>query len=208
MRTKPNISFDNIQVAFAAKSDAALKKMFMIFKIMNNRIAVKLGTGLAKFALKIRLPIDGIIKKTVFEQLCGGESISDSVSSIRKLQEYGIGSVLDYSVEGEVDEKSFDHTRDEILRTIKFAASSDSLPFAVFKVTGLGDQRIMTKIQQGDVLSVAENDLFDKVKERFDQICRAAYEAGGRVMVDGEESWYQDVIDQLVDEAMEKYNKT
>ena len=208
MRTKPNISFDNIQVAFAAKSDAALKKMFMIFKIMNNRIAVKLGTGLAKFALKIRLPIDGFIKKTVFEQLCGGESISDSVSSIRKLQEFGIGSVLDYSVEGEDDEESFDRTRDEILKVIKLAGSTEGLPFAVFKVTGIGDHRLMSKIQQGVVLSDAEKSLFDKMKQRFDQICKAAYEAGTRVMVDGEESWYQDVIDRLVDEAMGKYNKT
>ena len=207
MQIKPTISFDNIEVAFAAKSDAALKKRFMIFKIMNNNIAVKWGMGLVKFALKIRLPIDGIIKKTVFEQLCGGESISDSVSSIRKLHEYHIGSVLDYSVEGEDDEESFDHTRDEILKTIKFAASSDSLPFAVFKVTGIGDHRVMSKIQQGGSLSALEKNLFDKVKQRFDQICRAAHEAEVRVMVDGEESWYQDVIDGLVDEAMAKYNK-
>lgn len=207
MQIKPNISFDNVQVAFAAKSDAALKKRFMIFKIMNNNIAVKLGTGLVKFALRIRLPIVGIIKKTVFEQLCGGESISDSVSSIRKLQEFGIGAVLDYSVEGEDDEEGFDHTRDEILKVIKLATSSDSLPFAVFKVTGIGDHRLMSKIQQGDFLSDVERGLFDKVKQRFDQICRAAYEAGIRVMVDGEESWYQDVIDGLVDEAMGKYNK-
>ncbi|MEX2591467.1 MAG: proline dehydrogenase family protein [Anditalea sp.] len=207
MYTKPDLSFENIQVAFASKSDAALRKMFLIFAMMNSDMAVKWGIRIAKGALKFRLPIKGLMRKTIFGHFCGGESIAECASSISELNRYHIGAILDYSVEGEDDEESFDHTRDEILRTIDFAASADNMPFTVFKVTGVGDYKIMTKIQAERSLSEKEKASFEIIRQRVDQLCKAAYEAKVKILVDGEESWFQDVIDTLVHQAMEKYNK-
>lgn len=207
MDTKPPLSFDNLQVAFASKSDAALKKMHLIFTTMNNQWAVKVGVKMANWALNLRLPVKGVIKKTVFGHFCGGESIAECGSSIKDLQQYGIGSILDYSVEGEDNEHDFDQTRDEILRTIQYASSSESIPFAVFKVSGIGDHKVMSKMQKSKVLSEKEKVAFEKTRARVDQLCQAAYHHQVRILIDGEESWFQDIIDQLADEAMEKYNK-
>src|SRR5690554_5345852 len=207
MYTKPDLSFENIQVAFAAKSDQALKKMFLIFTFLNNSRFSRWGIKLATWSLKLHLPIKGVLKKTIFEHFCGGESIEDSQSTIKALNRYGIGAILDYSVEGEDEEEGFDRTRDEILRTIKSAASSDGIPFSVFKVTGLGDYRIMIKIQEKQALSPEEKSSFERTRQRVSRLFEAAYQAKVRILVDGEESWFQDVIDELAEEGMEKYNK-
>ncbi|WP_200974225.1 proline dehydrogenase family protein [Echinicola sp. 20G] len=207
MNTKPNISFENTEIAFASRTDVELKKMYLIFAVMDSNLAVKLGTGLADVAFKLKLPIKGIMKKTMFGHFCGGESIEDCSKSIGELKQYGIGTILDYSVEGKGTEKSYDFTRDEILRTIERSAGATEIPFTVFKVTGLGSYKIMTKVQAGQKLNAKEQEAFERLKDRVDALCKSAYEHDVRIMIDGEESWFQDVIDDLAYEAMEKYNK-
>ncbi len=207
MNTKPNISFENTEVAFSSRRDAELKKMYLIFTAMNQRWAVNLGVALARLAFKLKLPVKGLMKKTVFGHFCGGESIKDSARSIKELADYGIGTILDYSVEGEGTEKSYDFTRDEIRRTILRSAGAKEIPFTVFKATGLGDYKVMTKVQAGKELSSKEREAFVRLKSRFNSLCKAAYENNVRILVDGEESWFQDVIDDMTYDAMSKYNQ-
>ena len=207
MFTKPQFSFENIQVAFASKSDKTLKKMYLIFSILNNNWLSKFGVSLATWALRLHLPVKWLIKETIYEQFCGGESIADSSLTIKGLNRYGIGAILDYSVEGEDDEESFDSTRDEILRTIAHAGTAEGIPFSVFKVTGLGDARIMTKIQRKEPLSSKEQASFERTKQRVHELFQTAYQAKVKILVDGEETWFQDVIDQLAEEGMAKYNR-
>ncbi|AWW29912.1 proline dehydrogenase [Echinicola strongylocentroti] len=207
MNTKPNISFENTEIAFASRTDVELRKMYLFFAVMDKNWAVKIGTGLSDIAFKLKLPVKGIMKKTIFGHFCGGESIADCAKSIKELQEFGIGTILDYSVEGKGTEKSYDFTRDEILRTIKRSSGAKEIPFSVFKVTGLGSYKIMTKVQAGEKLSQEEEAAFERLKDRVDTLCKAGYEYDVRIMIDGEESWFQDVIDDMAYEAMEKYNK-
>ncbi|HSJ69974.1 MAG TPA: proline dehydrogenase family protein [Anditalea sp.] len=207
MKTQPQISFDNIEVAFNSKSDSDLRKMYVIFATLNSNAAVKLGIKMTNLAFKYRIPVKGLLKKTMFGHFCGGESIKDSQRTIDGLAEYRIGSILDYSVEGEGDEASFDHTKNEILKTIEKAAGSPDLPFSVFKVSGLGDYKIMTKVQDGKELTKPEAAALKNLEARFDELCKAAYEAKVRILVDAEESWFQNVIDRMAYQAMEKYNK-
>jgi proline dehydrogenase len=207
MKTKPNISFDNLEVAFASKTDAQLKKMYFIFAAMNNNTLVKYGVKLANLAFQLRLPINGIMKSTMFGHFCGGENIEDCHSSVKTLSKFNIKSILDYSVEGEGDEKSFDATRDEILLTIKKAANSKDMPFAVFKITGIGDFEILTKLQSGVALTEKEQKAYEKLCERFDALCKSAHDHQVKILVDAEESWFQDQIDSLTYLAMEKYNQ-
>ncbi len=200
------ISFDNLEVAFASKSNNALKKMYFLFATLNNNLLVKVGSALTKFALKIHLPIKGIIRNTVYEQFCGGETISGSEPTIQELAKFNIGTILDYSVEGATTEKGFDSTAEEIIRTIEKAAQSNHIPFSVFKVTGIASTPLLEKVQSKGKLSDAEVRDFQKIRERVDTICVKAHAHGVRIFVDGEESWIQDVIDDLVYEMMEKYN--
>ena len=207
MPAKPNISFENLKVAFASKSNAELRKMYLVFAMLNNKLVSDIGIALTNIGFKLHLPIKGIMKQTMFGHFCGGETISESSDAASKLAEYGVESTLDYSVEGEGDEASFDMTCAEILKTIEKAENQDSMPFAVFKVTGLGDYQIMTKMQAGEKLSKEERLAFERMKNRVDQLCSAAFQKGIKILVDAEESWFQDVIDDLAYEAMEKYNR-
>lgn len=207
MPVKPNISFENLEVAFASKSDAELRKMYLIFATLNNNLISDLGIGLANLAFKLKLPVKGIMKKTMFGHFCGGETISESIHACKHLADYGVHSILDLSVEGKGDEESFDQTCEEIYQTMVESAKTDYMPFGVFKVTGLGDYHIMEKIQAGEKLTSEEEAAFAKLKGRVDKLCKAAHDLGLKILVDAEESWFQNVIDDLAYEAMEKYNR-
>src|SRR5690606_15696416 len=135
-------------------------------------------------------------KKTVFSHFCGGESIKDCSPVVADLGRFGIASILDYSVEGEEGEESFDQCRDEILRTIQYAASSTMMPFSVCKLSGIGDKNVLSRIQKNSAVSEKDKAAFEKTKQRLDQLCRAAFEQNVKILVDGEESWFQDVVDQ------------
>ncbi|GGG59188.1 proline dehydrogenase family protein [Hymenobacter glacieicola] len=204
----PPISFDDTAVAFASKSDGELRKMYALFAAMNNNSLVKTGGGLMKAALKWHLPgTKFLIKKSIFEQFCGGESIQECLPVIQELGRYHIGTILDYSVEGEGNDKSFDATTTELLATIDLAHRSQNIPFSVFKVTGVGDAAILEKVQRGTALSPAEQASFERTKKRINAICARAHQYGVRVFVDAEESWFQETIDQLAYEMMQRYNR-
>ena len=207
MPVKPNISFENLEVAFASKSDAELRKMYLIFATLNNNLISDLGIGLANLAFKLKLPVKGIMKKTMFGHFCGGETIAESIQACKHLATYGVHSILDLSVEGKGDEESFDQTCEEIYQTMVESAKTDYMPFGVFKTTGLGDFHIMEKIQAGEKLTSEEEQAFAKMKGRVDKLCKAAHDLGLKILVDAEESWFQNVIDDLAYEAMEKYNR-
>lgn len=203
----PPISFDDTRVAFASKTNARLKKMYALFAAMNNGSLVKTGSGLMKTALKWGLPgTKFLIKHSIFEQFCGGETIAECRPVVAELGEYNIGTILDYSVEGEGNDASYDRTRDELLATIDEAQHTAHIPFSVFKVTGVADVAILEKIQAGQTLTVAEQAAHSRAVARVDALCARAHQHGIRLFVDAEESWFQQTIDDLAYEMMAKYN--
>ncbi len=207
MQLASNISFDDTSIAFEAKSTKALKKANFLFSVVNNPAMSSLSTNAVRLAMTLRLPITGIVKHTIFEHFCGGETISESRLTIQTLGKYNIGTILDYSVEGEDDEKTFDQTRDEIIKTIDVAKDSPNIPFSVFKVTGLASSELLEKIQSGDKLNENEQKAFEKVKQRVNTICEAAFKSDVPILIDAEETWIQEPIDSLAYEMMKLYNK-
>jgi hypothetical protein len=207
MPVKPTISFENLEVAFASKSNAELRKMYLIFATLNKNWISNLGIKLANLSFQLHLPIKGILKKTMFGHFCGGETIAESVLASRQLANYGVHSILDLSVEGKGDEPSFEATTEEIYQTLVESAKTDYMPFGVFKVTGLGDYHILEKIQAKQALTTAEQEAFARLEGRVDRLCKAAHDLGLKILVDAEESWFQDVIDELAYVAMAKYNQ-
>ncbi|HYC84051.1 MAG TPA: proline dehydrogenase family protein [Chryseosolibacter sp.] len=206
MDTDPRISFEDTSIAFSYKSDSELRKANFIFSLVNHPWISSAATSLTKTALKIGLPIEGIIKKTVFEHFCGGETINETRKSIERLWSFGVGTILDYSVEGEKSETGFDKTTEELLKTIDNAGKSKAIPFSVFKVTGIGSFELLEKIQRGDTLSAHEERAFERLRQRVDRICFSAHAAGVPVLIDAEETWIQDPIDALAYEMMKRYN--
>ena len=203
----PLISFEDTRVAFASKSDAQLRKVYALFAAMNSGSLVKTGSGLMKAALKWNLPgTKFLIKHSIFEQFCGGETIAGCRAVTAELGKYNIGTILDYSVEGEGSDRSYDRTRDEILATIDEAHRSRHIPFSVFKVTGVANAAILEKIQAGQLLTAAEETAHSRAVGRIEALCARAHQHGVRLFVDAEESWFQHTIDLLAYDMMAKFN--
>ena len=204
----PPVFFDDTRVAFASKSDAQLRKVYTLCAAMNNGSLVKTGSGLMQVALKWNLPgTKFLIKHSIFEQFCGGETIAECRPVTAELGKYNIGTILDYSVEGEGSDRSYDHTRDEILATIDEAHRSKLIPFSVFKVTGVANVAILEKIQAGQFLTATEEAAHNRAIARVEALCARAHQHGVRLFVDAEESWFQHTIDLLAYDMMAKYNR-
>lgn len=207
MFVKSLLSFDDTSVAFSHKSDKELRKMYLLFTAINNRFLTKAGTKMVKIALKLKLPVQRIIKKTIYAQFCGGETLGSCEGTIQKLGAYNVKTILDYAAEGLKNEKAYDQARNEKLAVIQKAVISKTLPFCVFKITSLGNIDLLEKIQAKKALSANEEAAFKKIQERVESICDAAYEADVRILMDAEESWIQEVIDEIAETMMKKYNQ-
>ena len=202
------ISFDNTQIAFESKTDKDLNRAYRLFKLIGNRSLVKVGKPATNIALKLGLPIKGIIRKTIFAQFCGGETINECETTIDRLGKFGIGTILDYSVEGKTSDEDFEHTTNEIIATILKGEKNEYIPFAVFKVTGISRFDLLEKANIGvEQLNNTEKDEYKQIIERIDRICKTGHEKNVPVFIDAEETWIQDTIDRIEYEMMLKYNK-
>lgn len=208
-----DLSFEDTQVAFSYRSDTDLWKSYLLFASINRNWLVSSGTKLIRFALKSGIPIDPLLKSTLFKQFCGGENIEDCEKTIQTLAQYRVGTILDYSVEGEKTEQAFSETEKETIASIYKAASNPSaIPFTVFKTTGLAPFELLEKMSafiNNPNLSLSEDEeaMFQRLTARVDNICYTAHQQGVRVFIDAEETWIQDAIDALAYQMMEKYNR-
>lgn len=204
---KKTLNFDNTEVAFRNQSNSELNAGYWLFKVISSNFLTKVGPPITNFFLNIGLPIKSIIKATIFKHFCGGETIAECEHTIEQLAAGNVGTILDYSVEGEEEESVFDFTCEEIIRTINRAAGDQRLPISVFKVTGIGRFGLLEKLDAKQALTEAEEAEFAKVKARCEKICRVAYDKNVPIMVDAEETWIQDTIDELAIDMMRLFNR-
>ena len=198
---------DNTKNGFTLKSNFELKKAYFLFRIISNKSLTNIGKKALQIALKLRLPILFLVKRTVFEQFCSGESLDDSFETVQRLYDKNVKSYLSYSVEGLENEKSYDLSLKEVLNSIEFVAKNNIIDFTVFKPTAIANSKILQKVSEKKILDEKENELYGKALERFDTICNLAHKKGVKMLVDAEESWIQDPIDEIVLKMMMKYNK-
>lgn len=199
--------FDNTADAFALKSDTELDRAYFLFKMIASEPLVRIGTAVTNFALKVHLPVEGLIRATVFDHFCGGTTEEDCLPVVDKMFTKGVSSVLDYSVEAKEEESEFDKALEKTLKTIVFAKERDAIPFAVFKPTGFGRFELYEKLGAGKHFSVEEAAEWKRVVERFELVCKTAHDNDVALLIDAEESWMQDAADELVADMMRKYNK-
>ena len=201
------LSFENTEIAFSGKSNKDLNRAYLLFKLVSNNFFVRTGKVMTNMAIKMHLPVKGLIKATIFKHFCGGETISECEKTIQQLAKYNIGTILDYSVEGAESEEDFDKTTEEIIATIRKAKGNKNIPFSVFKITGIASNKLLEKANNGMVLSLQEKKDFERVTQRVNTICKAAFECAVPVLVDAEESWMQKTIDSIATDMMALYNK-
>lgn len=198
--------FDNTQVAFSLKSDTELDRAYFLFKMIDSEPLVRIGTAVTNFALKAHLPVEGLIRASVFDHFCGGVSEDDCLPVMDKMFTKGVCSVLDYSVEGKEDEIEFDAAMKKTLKIIEFAKEKKAIPFAVFKPTGFGRLDLYAKVGEKQPLNFDEHAEWDRVVARYEAVCKLAQERNVPLLIDAEESWMQDAADELVAQMMQKYN--
>lgn len=208
LEASPKIDFNDTEIAFSGKTNKELKWEHWLFKVMNNPVMTNTLTSLANLTLKMHLPFKWAIKKTVYEQFCGGETLEETIPVLNKLEQFHIGAIIDYGVEGKESEAEFERTKNELIRIIQFASGKKNIPFISSKVTGVTSFALLEKLNAKAQLSTEE--VAEKVKlySRMDQIAKAASENHIGLFIDAEESWIQDAVDDLTFELMRKYNKT
>jgi len=204
---KHDLDFQDTAIAFADKTDSELKRKYFFFKLMNSQFLNEIGTRSAQFALSLGLPVGGLIKHSVFEIFCGGETIAECEPTIAKLGRSNIGTILDYSIEGKSNEVVFDRTKREIHKTIERAKSDSNIPFSVFKVTGLARRELLEKVSANIPLQGGEKDEWIRAKNRIEELCELAYSIKQPIFIDAEETWIQDAIDTVVMDLMSRLNR-
>lgn len=221
--TLSSVSFDNTANAFEYKSNKELKKAAFLFSSMGYSTLVKMGTSLTPWLIRSGLPVKGLIRKTIFAQFVGGETLEETAAVARKLGEYHVQVILDYAVEGgEEGEKGFDHACEEFVRVIEYASGQPNIPFIGVKPTGFarmgllekldsamrGDGSLMKRYARGlEKLSAAEQEEWEAVMRRMRQVCRTAADHGKGVLVDAEDSWIQHPVDVLTINMMDEFNR-
>ncbi len=199
--------FEDTQTAFSLKSDSELERAYFLFKMIANEPLVRIGTAMTNFAIKAHLPVDGLIRATVFDHFCGGVNELDCMPVVDKMWSKHVCSILDYSVEGKEVEDPLDTTLKKVLELLDFVKEKDAIPFAVFKPTGFGRFSLFKKVGAGKPLSEEETKEWGRVVGRFEKTCKRAFELDVSLLIDAEESWMQDAADSLVEDMMRKYNK-
>ena len=211
MSQSPLPRFNDTAQAFQHLSDAELRRAVALFALIGKPWLVHVGSALAHLALKLRIPLGWAVRPTVYAHFCGGESIAGSEATVSKLAEHNVQTILDFSAEGQTEEERLDATCAEVLAAIQAADGDNRHAFAVFKVSGLSSNALLEKVGQsfrGDTkLTSEEQAAWERVQSRARSLCEATHRAGGRIMIDAEESWIQDAIDAIAEDMMSDYNR-
>lgn len=209
-----NLSFDNTKIAFAYKSTKELKMAKFLFSTMRYPLFVPIATRLTPFFLKIKLPINGLVRSTIFKQFVGGETLQETAGVVDNLKEFKVQVILDYGVEGKEGEANFDQATQQFIDVIEYAATQPNIPFISIKVTGLARFKLLETLNEAPRLrsgihdNEIENAEWERVKDRLYHICDVASQKNIGVLIDAEETWIQDPVDRLVMELMQQFNKT
>jgi len=202
------VSFDNTENAFAYKSNSELRSAHLLFASMGYAFLVKWGTRVTPWAIRMGLPVQGIIRRSIFEQFVGGETLEETAAVASKLGDYHVGVILDYGVEGgDNGEEGFEHACEEFIRVIRYAATQPNIPLMSIKVTGFGRFGLLEKLDHSveqnagslmkrytkavESLSDEERSEWQRVQDRMLRICSLAAEKNVGVLVDAEETTWK-----------------
>lgn len=216
-----NLSFEDTETAFAYKSDKDLKNARFLFASMGKEWLVNLGLALTPWVLKVGLPVKGIIRKTIFQQFVGGETLEKTSAVVNKLARFDVKVILDYGVEGKEGEANYDEATETFIKVIRYAATQANIPYMSVKMTGLARFNLLERLNEAanyqdvvkgklnlEELTTSEKEEWERVESRIDRICKEALSAKVGVLIDAEESWIQHPVDALVTKMMVKYNQS
>jgi len=197
------ILFNNTELAFSNKSDVELNKAYFLFSILDYSFLTKLGNFFLMLVLKMHLPLKKVIKKTIFNHFCGGETLDECKKTFQTLSKYNIFAMPEYSVEGESTIKGFENYKNDSIEIINYLGKL-KLPFIAIKFSGLASLETLEKVSNGEM--TYSNLEYKNFYNRVNELCECAINNNVKILIDAEESWIQKAIDDTAFNLMKKYN--
>ncbi|KAK5878981.1 hypothetical protein CesoFtcFv8_024335 [Champsocephalus esox] len=104
---KISIDFDNTQEAYRSKGNIELLRSLLVFKLCTIDVLVDKNKELMDLTKKVfgQWMFEKIMKLTFYGQFVAGEDHNSIKPLIRKNQAFGVGAVLDYSVEEDLTQE-------------------------------------------------------------------------------------------------------
>ena len=201
------VRFENTKTAYKLKTDQELRKAYLLFRLFSKQLLVRFGGKLVLFLLRLRIPIKGILKNTVYQQFCAGVTENDSMELVNLLADLNVKSYMHYAAEGQLTEKGMDASLNHVLKTLTYSSANSALPFAVFKATAFGSTHLFKKKSAEIQLDKEESVAWARVLDRIRSCCEYAKSKGIRLLIDAEESWLQKTIDEIAFDIMLQYNR-
>ena len=201
-KTNKNL-FNNTELAFSNKSDVELNKAYFLFSILDYSFLTKLGNFFLMLALKMHLPLKKVIKKTIFNHFCGGETLDECKKTFQTLSKFNIFAMPEYSVEGESTIKGFENYKNDSIEIINYLGKL-KLPFIAIKFSGLASLETLEKVSNGEM--TYSNLEYKNFYNRVNELCECAMNNNVKILIDAEESWIQKAIDDTAFNLMKKYN--
>lgn len=197
------INFENTQDAFAYKSMPELKRAIFIFKLFKRPFLSSVLQSLLRIALFLRIPVGWAVKPTVYGHFVGGKNLQDCDPVIQRMSQYGVESILDYSVESGGSLEAINHAMKETKASIQFSASKDSIPFAVFKPSAMTFEWVL----EGEKRENYQEEV-EMFRQRLFELFQLASKHDIPILVDAEEVSWQALIDEVVEEGMAHFNQS
>lgn len=207
MEIKEILDFEDTKTAFASLSDANLKRAAFLFKAMSYPLLVKAGTKLTLISLKLHLPIESVLKNTIYDHFCGGSSFPQVNSVVDKYAKYGISTILNYGIEGKHNEEEFNKTAELLNRTLEFAIKNKNIKTIACKPSGLISHEVLEKITAKQELNAEERSYYNRGFIRISNLIEKAYKNKISVHLDAEETWIQGAIDEIALKLSAEFNK-
>ncbi|MBL7890765.1 MAG: proline dehydrogenase family protein [Bacteroidia bacterium] len=199
-------SFEDVAVAFSNKTNKELYHSKWLFRLFGINFLVSFFSKMVPLLFSIGIPISYLIKKSVFKQFCAGETLEESSIIIKKMNDFKVQSILDYSVEGNGTDEGFESTKTEINRIILFAKENKAVPYTCLKFSGIAPLSLL-EMYNSTIIDFNSNPKLDEVVKRFNSICHSSLVNNVPIFVDAEESWIQNSVDMFVENAMKKFNR-
>ncbi|RUS19028.1 FAD-linked oxidoreductase-like protein [Endogone sp. FLAS-F59071] len=100
------LSNDDNRIAVRTKTARDLMLALAVYRMCTMTWLVNLAPRLISLSEKLRLsaPVYWVVKRTFFHQFCGGETADACISTMQTLHASGIGSILDLSIEADLDD--------------------------------------------------------------------------------------------------------
>lgn len=207
MEIKEILDFEDTKTAFASLSDANLKRAAFLFKAMSYPLLVKAGTKLTLISLKLHLPIESVLKNTIYDHFCGGSSFPQVNSVVDKYAKYGISTILNYGIEGKHNEEEFNKTAELLNKTLEFAIKNKNIKTIACKPSGLISHDVLEKITAKQELNAEERSYYNRGFIRISNLIEKAYKNKISVHLDAEETWIQGAIDEIALKLSAEFNK-